>query len=181
MTKPKITDDQLYQEFKAAMRITSQIDEVGDCWIWTGATSTSGNSPIVHLAGIGCRLVRRVVYEMTGGKLYKNRPIGMKCGEPLCINPAHMYLSSNAEIAKIAGAQGKLSTVTKRAKIQQAAVNAGRTKLTPELAAIIRQSDESGAELGRRYGINRTLAARIKAGTAWREYKATPFSGLGAR
>lgn len=48
-------------------------------------------------------------------------------------------------------------------------------------ASVIRDSPEGIDELAALYGVDRTLISKVRTGAAWREMKATPFQGLGAR
>ena len=45
----------------------------------------------------------------------------------------------------------------------------GNAVITWEIARFIRNSSDSGASLGRQFGISRTVANMIKRGVAWKE------------
>lgn len=181
MKKSKIkspSTDVLIAETLQIMKILEYTDEIGECLIWNGATSSRGGYPIIKLSGCDCQLVRRVAFVLAGGVLLPRQPVDVTCNERLCVNPDHLRASTTAKIAAKAAAQGKFSSMARGAKI--AAARRTKAKLTIEQARVIRLSDESGPVLAERYGVNRSCINGIKAGTRWRDYT-NPFVGLGAR
>lgn len=81
------------------------------------------------------------------------------CHNPACINPAHLRAGTpldNAIDRMLANRGGDLR-----------GTNNGRAKLTDEAVREIRGSTLSGAELGKKYGISKVMACRIKRGLAW--------------
>lgn len=154
--------------------LLSRTDEIGDCLIWNGTISGTGY-PIVHTAD-GCKLVRRLVFTLSGGVLKPRQPVVSTCADKRCIDPAHLRASTTAKVAQAAAKRGAYSTRARAAKIAAARRNGG-AKLTEALAAEIRLSTESGPVLGARYGVNRSLISAIRSGKVWRDYS-SPFAGL---
>lgn len=68
-----ITLDQIY----------SRCEEVGDCWIWQGATSDTGY-PIMKRHGGPCLLVRRVVMQLTDRPPAARQPVTAACEDKRC-------------------------------------------------------------------------------------------------
>jgi hypothetical protein len=172
---PDLVQDLVAQTL-AMMAVLEHAEEVGDCLMWTAATTRTGY-PICKPSGCGCTLVRRHVFALMGGVLRSRQPVATKCGERLCINPAHLVASTTSDIAQSAAARGAWSGRARGAKISHAKRHSASAKLTLEDARIIRLSSETGPVLAARYGVNRSLINGIKAGRSWKDY-ASPFAGL---
>lgn len=157
--------------------IKARCEEVGDCWIWQGATSQTGY-PIVKVNGEGCRLVRRVVLGLKGVCLKKRQPTVTTCNDKLCVCPNHVKSSNPSSVGRMAAKRGAFSSPARGAKIAKVRRAAADAKLTEEQAREIRMSPESGPALAARYGVNRSRIQAIKRGAAWKEYTDNPFAGL---
>jgi hypothetical protein len=172
----------LVKESLLMMRVTMNIEDNGNCWIWTGAVNQQDH-PIIHLrqplyGHKGCLTVRRYVFLLTHGVLPPRQPIGCRCGDKLCVHPDHLFLSTPSKIAKLAAKRGAWKGQARAMKISIAKRTAG--KLDADKAAEIRMSDESGPVLAARYGVDKSLINNIKRGNVWKDY-GNPFAGLGAR
>lgn len=61
---------------------------IGDCWEWTGATTTGyGHISIGHA---GDALVHRYVYEALVGEIPEGLELDHLCQNPACCNPDHL-------------------------------------------------------------------------------------------
>lgn len=147
--------------------IKDRSDEVGECWLWAGATSNTGH-PIVKIKGCGCKLVRRVSFILNGGELAARQPVVPMCNEKLCVNPEHLEVSTTKKIAKKAAKEGKFSTLQRCAAISRG--QGYRKKLSDDAANEIRYSEESGPVLADRHGIHKSLVNRIKRNEARKDY-----------
>jgi hypothetical protein len=175
----------LIDETMLMMRVVMNIEEEGDCWMWTGTTTNKTNLPIINLRHpvpgmprTGCALVRRFVYVLNGGELKPRQPIDTKCGNKLCVNPAHLFQSTIQKVAKKAAKKGAWTGEARARKISQA--KRKTAKLTMEKATGIRLSSESSADEAARHGVNISVIKSIRRGVIWRDYS-SPFAGLGAR
>lgn len=81
------------------------------------------------------------------------------CNNPACINPAHLRAGTPKDNA--------MDRVNSNRGGDLRGANNGRAKLTDEQVREIRSSNETGAELARRFGISKVMACRIKRGDAW--------------
>ena len=83
-------------------RFWKKVDVRGDddCWEWTASTKGNG---IKHLYGQfyikGYKMVRahRVAWIIKNGKATENLLVLHKCNNPLCCNPAHLYLGTASD------------------------------------------------------------------------------------
>lgn len=169
----------LVKESMLMMRVVMNIEDDGECWMWTGTVNQQGH-PIIHLreavyGHVGCMTVRRYVFLLTNGHLLPRQPIGCKCGEKRCVRPDHLFQSSVSKIAKLAAKNGGWKGRDRAIKISMAKREGA--KLDVEKAKEIRISNESGPVLAKRYGVNRSLINSIKRGDIWQDYS-NPFAGL---
>ena len=189
MTPKNPRTQTLIDETMLMMRVVMNVEEVGDCWEWTGSVTKDTGHPIIHMRQpvqgmprTGCMTVRRLVFMLNGGTLVPRLPIDCKCGNRLCVNPAHLVQSSIQKIAqraaKNADQTGAWKSEDRRRRISLA--KRQKAKINLDIARDIRMSPESGPVLAERYGIDKSLVSSIKRGVIWRDYS-SPFAGLGAR
>jgi hypothetical protein len=68
-----------------------KINELTDCWIWMGAKGPRGGGAIRVNGKVTSP--RRLMYYIEKGPIPAGRKIGQTCGNPLCVNPNHLYVS----------------------------------------------------------------------------------------
>ncbi len=69
-------------------RFWAHVSLCGECWVY-------GSPGLYHMTFPRGRPVgaHRFVYELASGKKIAGmQAVGRTCGEPACVNPAHMYL-----------------------------------------------------------------------------------------
>lgn len=119
--------------------------------------------------------VRRIAAELAGKKPAPRQPVTTTCGEKLCVNPAHMLPVSRKELGMIAAKNGSFSTPVVGWK--RSAAQRSNRKLSDEQIEHIRSSDESGPELAKKFGVDKSYINRIRRGKSLRQY-AHPFAWL---
>lgn len=162
------------QNQEALQAIRVRCDDEGECWIWRDATTRDGY-PIYRPSGGKCTLVRRAVFVLAGGELKPRQPLVSSCGDRCCCNHEHLKTSTLSKIAKKAAKGGAWASQTRRAAIS--AAQRKHSKITAEIAAEVRASSEASRALAARFGVDKSLIARIRSGRAWRDYS-SPFAGL---
>jgi len=160
-----------------AMRIFENIIEEGDCWIWQAGVNRDGHAQFRSLADGCARLVRRMVWRFCGNEIEPRQPLGSKCGDRRCVNPAHMYPSTLKALVRSAAARGAYSGLAHAAAIAAARRKSKVAKLTVDKAREIRESTEPGHVLAERYGVCKSVVNGIRAGRRWKDYT-NPFNQL---
>jgi len=159
------------------MRIWDNLEEIGDCLVWTGSINTYGHPQYKSTVEHGCRLVRRMVWLFSGRSIGYREPLTCTCGDIKCLNPDHLRRTTTQAIAKQAAKRGAWKSLTRAAKISAKRRTSNVAKLDIEKAREIRLSDEPSRVLAARYGVNRSVVSGIRAGTRWREYT-NPYQQL---
>ena len=136
------------------------------CWLWLGTLSNNGyGTDAVGSNTDGTRrqsTSHRLACEFAHGAAPSVEHQALhKCDVKLCINPAHLYWGTRKDNGRDASERGKTG-----GKPMPGEQN-GRARLSAEDVGEILSSDESGAELGRRYGVSRTHISHIRSGKSW--------------
>lgn len=161
--------------------IKKHVVEEGDCWNWTGALQSPGVTPTMRWNGkVGS--VRRFILLERDGKTPNAQPhlATYSCSNPMCVHPEHTTWALRRTVQRrTTREQRHQSDIVRCKKLADKART--RAKLTPELAAAVREAEGVQHEIAVRFGISQATVSAIKTGRTWRTYGATPFSGLGAR
>jgi len=142
-------------------RFWSKVDMRGhdDCWPWTAGRGSHGYGQI----NVGYHkpiTAHRFSYELHRGPI----PVGMcvchSCDNPLCVNPAHLFLGTHADnmadmMAKGRSAHGELNG---HAKLTRADVLSVRERLA---------AGESQQSIGDSFGVCRQTVSHIAVGKRW--------------
>jgi DNA-binding transcriptional regulator YiaG len=73
--------------------LQSQVEKAGECWHWIGQVSERG--PVIRHDG-KTKLVARLICE-TQNRLEATQTVAQKCGNDLCVNPAHLFSCTRKE------------------------------------------------------------------------------------
>ena len=83
-------------------------EKVGECWNWTGKVNNSGYGYAVfngRKTGI-----HRLAYRFAFGEFDESLFVLHKCDNPRCINPAHLFLGTQADNMRDCAAKGRNKT-----------------------------------------------------------------------
>lgn len=146
-----------------AERFWSRVDKSPrGCWLWAGPKNSHGYG---HL-GSGGRgganvMAHRLSWQMAFGDIPAGLYICHTCDVRLCVNPAHLFLGTQADNMQDAARKGRLPVGESRAA----------AKLTEEQVHDIRAREADGdppAVLAAAFGVSRSALQRIVARQSWK-------------
>lgn len=139
-------------------------DEEGECMLWRNGRNGAGH-PICRWQGRST-LVRRRVWELTRGSLPdgRTRPLRMRCGNRLCVNPGHIECVTRSRLIR----EGARRAPTSYMAFVTARIGQG-VKLGFEQAKVIRADSRPAHLVAADYGCSRSLIAQVRRGDVWRE------------
>lgn len=82
-------------------RILDKCSLINACWIWTGATRQIGAYPMMRINKKNHRVREIVLNCFVGSDVPSGMDIKVSCGNDLCVNPEHLFLSSRSGISNI--------------------------------------------------------------------------------
>ena len=167
----------------SAQRFWSKVAILGPdkCWLWTGARNEYGYGN-VHFAG-RYHKAHRVAYGLTVGPIPNGLFVCHTCDNPPCVNPAHLWLGTNADNLQDMRDKGRYLTPKRIAAYQAMAVaqrgrvgikgeRNGNARLTAAAVELIRTRYAAGSisqdALAAEYGVSQVRISQIVRGRGWR-------------
>ena len=138
------------------------INENTGCWEWTGFKHSQGYGWVsTEKPGKPTRVHRFAyrVYLLNGGELDRKVCICHKCDNPVCFNPEHLFLGSQADNVHDRANKGRKGMIGKTCIPK---------KLTEGDIRAIRVSSESSTAIAPIYGINPRTVRYIRARKCWK-------------
>ena len=123
----------------------SETDESTGCRVWTAARSRDGYG-LIRVPGIRDRRAHRVAYRTYVGDIPAGMHVLHKCDNPLCINPRHLFLGTNADNMRDKSAKGRHPNA----------------RFDAEQVRAIRESTDYWRVLAERYGVSISAIQQIK-------------------
>ena len=155
----------LSERFQRFLPPTPSADE---CWVWQGALNDHGYGRIG--SGGGNRTRRRLLAHRVAWEIHHDEPVpsGMcvchTCDNRACVNPAHLFLGTNADNMADKAAKGRA--------IRRTGASNPNTRLTEAQVLEVRRlwpvTTLSQRELGELYGVKRQTITNIISRENWR-------------
>ena len=136
--------------------------EVGgqdECWTWLASTKQGGYGKIMGDDG-RFYLAHRVAYEMLIGDIPAGLLLCHRCDNPACVNPAHMFIGTQADNLKDMRSKGRGNP--------PCGTRHPRARLTEQLVTQIRSDLRSHRQLAKVLGISKSAIGMAKAGVTWK-------------
>ncbi len=132
-----------------------------ECWLWKGAPIAGyGQINIGGRAGTMHR-AHRVSYFLHRGRFDKRLVVCHKCDTPLCVNPDHLFLGTQADNLKDMWRKGRARPG------RSAGTNNGSAKINQLIAAEIRAAPGSVRQVAKQFGVGSTTVHEIRSGVRW--------------
>jgi hypothetical protein len=111
----------------------------------------------------------RVAYELTYGPISDDIDVLHRCDTPVCVNPAHLFLGTQAQNVADMVAKNRQAKGTRNAF----------AKLNDDLVRTIRRRFAAGGvtkvELARDYGVGTTVIGNVVTRKTWRHVSDEPI------
>jgi hypothetical protein len=121
-----------------------------ECWNWNGCRLKKGYGQMWD--GERLKLAHRVSYEVYIGPIEGGMFVCHRCDNPVCVNPAHLFLGTNAENMADKVSKGRQSRKLKDA----------------DVAAIRSASGVTQQELAKQFNVGQDQISRIRSGKRWK-------------
>jgi Autographiviridae endonuclease len=159
---------------KLPPHVEAKISRTDDCWLWTGSRR-GGRYGQVQVDRKNW-LVHRLMWTVINGPIPEGMCVCHHCDNMLCVNPAHLFLGTNADNSADMVAKGRSASGDRNAsRLYFARRPRGEghasSKLTAEEVATIRRLRANGTPrhvLATRFGVSRTHISRIVSHQSWR-------------
>jgi len=143
----------------------SRVEKTDGCWIWTGSRHRQGYG----LLTLGQRPAKahRISYFLANGYIDLSEKVLHKCDNPPCVNPAHLWLGTQADNVADMVAKGRNGFVRLGGEKNPMA------RLDWEKVRAIRSEYATGAinqaALADKYHMSKMAINRVVNGGSWRE------------
>lgn len=152
-------------------RFYKKTDRAGSgCWPWLAGKNTHGYPYGTFSIGGEMQYAHRVAWQIANNSLIpEGKVVCHRCDNPSCVNPAHLFLASQAENNRDRASKGRSATPAHRPPIMAGERNP-IAKLNDEKVReiIIRlAAGQSKRSIAIEFGISKTNAYLIASGKAW--------------
>lgn len=145
-------DESVLKRFQAKVSVSDD-----GCWHWIAALNRLGYGWL--RVGGRMQLAHRVSWCLYN----KDKLDGLvlhRCDVPRCVNPAHLFVGTNADNMSDMKAKGRRKGICNGEKH-------GRHKITEAQVQIIRNSSTGARTLAKQLGVGRDCVRKVRLGLTW--------------
>ena len=176
-------------EEEVAKHFWARLNKTDTCWLWK-PKSGNGKYGVVTIHGVQ-RTAHRVAWELANGPIPNALMVCHKCDVPLCCNPDHLFLGTNADNQEDARRKGRMAMGDRSyqrlhpeklargdrsgARMHPETLSRGSNrpdaKLTEADIIPIKDRFASGEQctsIARHFGVSRHTITRVITGTQWK-------------
>lgn len=148
-------------------RFWSHVDKRGpdECWLWTGSLGT-GRYAAMRVGGKRGPMIRahRLAYELLVGPIptddsFHGTCVCHRCDTRHCVNPAHLFLGTQAENIADMRRKGRGPKV--------AGARNPNARMSPQQVSMIRATAGKHRDIAKVFGISKSQVSYIKNGFCW--------------
>lgn len=144
-------------------RFWAKVDKSGDCWLWTAYCMAKGYGVFgIHRT---TELAHRVSWQLAHGDIPDGLFVLHNCPDgdnPACVNPAHLFLGTDAINKQDMVTKGRSSRGERR---NSAKLTDDRVRLIRELYAA---GKHNGNELAEMFAVSHSAVYNLLSGRTWR-------------
>ena len=185
-----VVQGQFTSQFIAKFWSMVQRSDAKSCWLWSGKPSRTNGYGRIRCLYKTYR-AHRVAYQLTYGEIPQTMWVLHRCDVPMCCNPSHLFLGTNADNSADRTLKGRSARGDRhgaathpetRARGQRHGLSlhpercargerAGSAKLTGDMVRailLLRRSGIGPVAIARQYGVHRKTISRICLRQMWK-------------
>lgn len=144
-------------------RFWANVRKTNGCWLWTGNTAGPMRYGVIGTGGRGNKdYAHRVSYRWHVGPIPPRMMVCHACDTPLCVNPAHLFLATQA---------GNMADKVAKSRQTRGETNGG-AKMTEsqarEILAALPLPRGGQAAFARSFGVSHSTICDVINGRTWR-------------
>lgn len=156
---------------RTAARFWSKVDRRGDnqCWEWIGTRALPSHCGLVYgqfgVSENGRNVsyrAHRFAYMLAKGRIDDGLQVCHSCDNTLCVNPAHLWLGTNAENVADRNLKDRVAHGESHY----------RSVLTEDQVVQILQSEAEPAALAKAMGVSEFAIQKVRSGDNWKRVQA---------
>lgn len=153
-------------------RFWAKVQKTQGCWLWTGGTIRGyGQFNVGRVADKQHTVyAHRHAWAITNGPIGRDVNVCHSCDVPLCVNPNHLFLGSQAENLNDARRKGRLVPGRHLIKVSDDGMRDIMRRYRP---------GRNGLELASEYGVCLNTILRLAAGSRKQQRQPLGLSGQG--
>jgi hypothetical protein len=139
-------------------------ENVNGCWICTSHVPNTYGYPQCRI-NYKFRNISHIMYERYKGEIPKGLCVLHTCDNPSCINPAHLFLGTNADNS------ADMVKKNRQSHIGSPGMNGEKhpqAKLKEAQVIEIIKSNEMQKELALKFSVSQAVISKIKLGESWK-------------